>query len=173
MDCLVCGKPAARKSFEYCSPECSAIGRRGKPHSDRRGPITYTCKHCGKDFQDRPRGVKTGRIYCSHSCRNYALPSRSRIGEQGNRKFVDGRSGYVILTNERGYRNLEHREIMEKMLGRKLKKNETVHHKNGVRHDNRPENLELWSKNHGAGQRDKDKDIWSGNIPNYQIDCWL
>jgi len=46
-----------------------------------------------------------------------------------------------------------HRAVMEQVLGRPLERYETVHHKNGVRHDSRPENLELWSSRHGRGQR--------------------
>jgi hypothetical protein len=85
------------------------------------------------------------------------------------------RHGYVILNNgaKGGYKQPEHRAVMEEMLGRKLEKHETVHHKNGIRHDNRPENLELWSGRHGRGQRHVDLDIWSGMIPSYQIDCRL
>lgn len=75
------------------------------------------------------------------------------MGAPGDRKFVFGKSGYVALCDERGFKQFEHRAVMEKILGRKLRKGETVHHKNGVRHDNRPENLELWEKNHPPGQR--------------------
>lgn len=58
---------------------------------------------------------------------------------------------------------------MEKTLGRKLEKYETVHHKNGKRYDNRPDNLELWRRNHPSGQRVTDvEDIWSGMVPPYQ-----
>lgn len=46
---------------------------------------------------------------------------------------------------------------MEAMLGRPLVRKETVHHKNGKRNDNRPENLELWTKAQPAGQRVADK----------------
>lgn len=55
----------------------------------------------------------------------------------------------------------EHVAIMEKVLGRRLLPHENVHHINGVRSDNRPENLELWSVSQPAGQRVEDKIRWA------------
>jgi hypothetical protein len=65
--------------------------------------------------------------------------------------YKDPRSGYLYQ-----YKKLQHRTVMEAMLGRALGPDEQVHHKNGIRDDNRPENLELWVKPQLAGQRVED-----------------
>lgn len=74
-------------------------------------------------------------------------------------------TGYI---NDKGYHRignkLVHRLIMEQILGRPLLKNETVHHKNGNRTDNRPENLELWVMWQPRGQRVEDQVEWAVEI---------
>lgn len=81
-----------------------------------------------------------------------------------------GLSGYVWRydpTDKQATANgfvYQHRFVMSEMIGRALFANETVHHKNGNRADNRPENLELWAKSQPAGQRVKDLLEWAKTI---------
>jgi len=55
----------------------------------------------------------------------------------------------------------EHILIAEELLGRYLEPDESIHHRNGVRDDNRPENLELWTRPQPSGIRVSDAVAWA------------
>ena len=98
--------------------------------------------------------------------------ARARTGSNnpgwkgGKRSNKDGYVWIRIPTHPAASNSyvLEHRHAMEEFLGRYLEIGETVHHKNGVRSDNRIENLELWSGRHSKGQRVQDLVTWAFEI---------
>ncbi len=71
--------------------------------------------------------------------------------------------GYVLITVD-GRKVKEHRWVMEQSLGRALVAGETVHHRNGVRADNRVENLELWTRPQPPGVRAEDLADWAEEV---------
>lgn len=123
-------------------------GRRAKCSSCRT--MTATCA-CGSKMQ---RASKTCR-----ECR--------RQDREANNNWRGGkthhRKGYVMVRFGTTY-IFQHIVIMEEYLGRKLLPHENVHHLNGVRDDNRIDNLELWSTHQPSGQRVVDKIRWAKEI---------
>lgn len=85
-------------------------------------------------------------------------------------RTVSPRDGYVrvrLREHTRADKSgmvLEHIVVMEETLGRSLRPGENVHHMNGVRDDNRPENLELWVTSQPKGQRPADLVAWAKEI---------
>lgn len=69
-----------------------------------------------------------------------------------------------MIPDGKGGHRLEHRLVMEKMLGRPLLRDEHVHHKNGVRADNRLKNLELKVSPHGSKITVEDALAWARTI---------
>lgn len=72
--------------------------------------------------------------------------------------------GHPRTRSARGNYVFEHIIVMEQTLGRHLFPDESVHHLNGVRSDNRPENLELWVKPQPSGIRAADALAWALEI---------
>ena len=77
------------------------------------------------------------------------------------------KAGYVMIRvpdHPRAKRSpyvFEHILVAEEMLGRHLLPGESVHHRNGVRDDNRPENLELWTRPQPSEIRASDAIEWA------------
>lgn len=128
-----------------------------------------TCQLDGCEERLHAKGYCSYHYYQHVKGRKVAL-RKTRKGGEGT--ITD--KGYVkvqITKNGKRTYMLQHRLVMEEYLGRKLLPHENVHHKNGIRHDNRIENLELWSTIQPSGKRAEDlvkyaKDILSlyGNV---------
>lgn len=120
-----------------------------------------TCERCGDEYVVSPHAAKTQR-YCGKVCSGQA----KELGGPSAIRWNTGRikrAGYVLIWMPDHHsikgRNVttkyvpEHRLVMEEHLGRPLLPVERVHHRNGIKDDNRPENLELWKFGHPPGQR--------------------
>ncbi|MCK9370682.1 HNH endonuclease [Candidatus Dojkabacteria bacterium] len=116
-----------------------------------------TCLECGKLFIKKPntsvRYFNKIRRFCSHACYSKHR-SKEFVGEKSGRwngGKVKNTNGYVRLMDKNHRRQdnnhyvAEHILIAENILKRPIEKTEVIHHINGIKNDNRPENLYLFN----------------------------
>lgn len=162
-------KPARQCKVQGCGNSaitrddlCATHRRRKRLYGHEDGTFTThrTCPTCGLPAVPAPRSSD----FCADHYVEYV------------KALVAAGDASIAHTSSAGYRYLsvfkqryaEHAVVMEAMLGRGLRPGESVHHKNGQRGDNRPENLELWVTPQRAGQRVEDLVAWVvGSYPEY------
>lgn len=116
-------------------------------------PKEFVCPVCGKKFLRLVSQTQTPDPACSRICGASKRRGADHPMWRGGRLVL--RSGYVRVQIPDGRVLLEHRWVMEQKIGRPLLRNEVVHHINGVRHDNRVENLRLLKANEHQGHHHK------------------
>ena len=151
--------------------EIGAICSKRKPCGTTARYIWAACEKCGKERWVVLTHKKPAYSYCN-PC---SLLFRNTRKGANHYRWKGGRhlagTGYIVVTLEpedfyfsmtkstRDHYILEHRLVMAKSLGRCLQTWEQVHHKNGIKTDNRIENLELTTNgshsiNHSKGYKD-------------------
>ncbi len=175
-----CSKPHVAKGFCRNHYAC----RMQQPKQERQKTQKVQPLVCAID------GCTTSKLIARGLCKlHYGRLARngvsrvSTLNKEHPRHLVT-KSGYINLlikgtlyeghpnSQKGGYHILEHRLVMAEFLGRPLKAFENVHHKNGIKSDNRIENLELWTRSQPSGVRVSDQVLQAATLLlQYCADC--
>lgn len=172
VDFLKHQKDIKRSKNHYCSRNC--WNKKRAEHNIfcikcdlkiDRSTIYCSKKYCKKCYVEN-FNEKFPEKYNKYEKHKVRIKRNLPLNHPPLRKIHDKEEGYFTASGyKRIYRKghfaakrkngdiLEHVWVMCEYLGRPLFKNENIHHKNGIRFDNRLDNLELWSRGQPAGQR--------------------
>ena len=126
--------------------------QRARYHLRETSRYPNICQKCGKFFRCSLVYQRCCSLKCAHSGQD------SPFWKGGMVKTGDGylRIYHPFHPNVKGNHVLQHRLVMEHLLGRYLRRNEIVHHRNGNKLDNRPENLVVVSSSYHSKLHWKD-----------------
>lgn len=147
-----------------CNKKVMARGRCDYHYRELRKQTQPRCKCAGC-----PEPVRSDSMCIKHYTRQRRWGDTSIVKHQPKGSRIKD-EGYVLIHNpnhpntRKNGQMFEHVVVMTEKIGRPLRDGETVHHKNGIRDDNRPENLELWSSFHPKGQRVSDLVQWAKRV---------
>lgn len=164
--CSVAECPKAPSNKGLCGMHAMRLKRRGTTDEP---PPRRSRPECSLELCSRPHAA---RGLCMPHYRRLVAngdpgPAEIKTYDKAATRYVSP-EGYVRvkMAHPRASRGwvLEHIPVMESLLGRPLLPGEEVHHINGQRGDNRPENLELWVVRQPKGQRPEDLVEWAREI---------
>lgn len=149
---------------KFCSDKCRNRDK-SRRHYNRKGRkysyVEQICLFCKNSYRPTRHKQKYCGVKCSADAQRKFLDIPDCI--EGANRSLDKNLGYVRVyvpmhpeANTWGY-VYEHRLVAEQMIGRRLSVNEVVHHKNGKRWDNRPDNLEILTDSEHSKLHAKEK----------------
>jgi len=159
--------------IEYVSILCPCGNTFEVVPNKARAGRKFCSQACGRKYKTQ-RTSKLRRTYLQtegNRGRPKSYPGHAVTGQSNgmDRTASDGYVWTYLPPEERppGWKSPrypKHRQIMRERLGRDLLPGENVHHINGIKDDNRPENLELWITHQPKGQHVDDMLAWAREI---------
>src|SRR5258708_3306621 len=145
----------------------NSVALKGKRHSlaaRRRMSLVARKKGFGKWMEGRTNHhSQKAKVYFSRRWQTNRNPRWVPIGST----HLTGDGEYVLEKVAEHKWRKQHRVVIERIIGRPLRRSEIVHHINENKHDNRPENLEVLTREE-HGIRHQPKGSYFGAQRNYQ-----